>query len=146
MKKLIDWFVKTSWWTKLGKYMEPEIQFVNGSELPDGFGGYCKYGLFSCTIKINEKYINDKGIQKHELAHARQFGRLLWIHSALSFLIGKYNLLIELECYRSQVKEYNYSMKEDYEWIIEALDTKYTTWTSKEKIREYTDYTFKDLL
>ncbi len=145
MKKYLD-KIKNEKYTSKGKYMEPEIQFSEDIGRGPSTGGYCSYGLFSCEIHIKSKYKNDEGIINHELAHARQFGRLFWIHSALVALSGKNRLLIELEAYRCQVKSYKYTNKVQYEWIITALDTKYKTGIPKYKIREYADYVFKDLI
>jgi hypothetical protein len=137
--------VKNESWTSLGKYMEPEIVF-NDKEVPEKYGGYCKYKPFGCTINIKEKYINDKGLHIHELTHSRQYGRLFWIHSGLTLASGWYKLLAELEGYRSQVKEYKYTNKLQYEWIVSTLYEKYDLGISKDNIRYYLDYTLSDLI
>lgn len=146
MFKLIDWFVLNESWTSLGKYMQPKIQFLPNQRFKSYVGGKCSYGIFNCSIKIRKKYINDIGIQKHELCHARQFGRLFWLHSTMSMLSGKYRLLIELEAYRSQVKEYNYRNESDYLCIVDALDTKYNTKVNRSEISKYARYAFLDLI
>ena len=143
---LIDKLVKNEKWTKLGKYMEPEIKYVNEHELPLYVGGICYYEFFGCKILIKSKYKSDTGISSHELAHARQYGRLWWLHSGLRMISAKYKLLIELECYREQIQKYNYNTKAQYEWIIKALHEKYNLKLEKDYIRKYVDYVFKDLI
>lgn len=146
MFKLIDWFVLNESWTSLGKYMQPKIQFLPDQRFKSYVGGHCSYGIFNCAIKIRNKYKEDFGIQNHELCHARQFGRLLWIHSLLSMICGRYRMIIELEAYREQVKAYNYTNELDCLWIVDALDKKYNTKIPRYKISQYARYTFKDLI
>lgn len=131
-------------WTSLGKYMIPEAKYLD--DIKDGFGGYCSYGVFGCKIVIKNKYINDIGILRHEQAHARQYGRLLWIHSFLSSVSSTYRLIIELEAYRSQVSEYEYLEKSQYKWIVDALYVKYDLHMSLDTISELCDYAFSDLI
>lgn len=145
-KWIINKFILNSKWTSLGKYMEPEIEFLPDQRFKSYVGGHCSYGIYNCSIKIREKYRNDIGIQEHELCHARQFGRLLWLHSILGIISGTYRLLIELEAYRSQVSNYNYTDKKEYEWIVDALHTKYNLKKDIYEIRELCDFTFLDLL
>ena len=144
IKFIIDKFVKNEKWTRLGKYMEPK-NICFQTTIKDGWGGYCSYNLFSCDIRIKTKYVTDEGIKKHELAHARQYGRLFWLHLLLRFW-GKYKLLIELEAYRHQVAEYGYKYKSQYLWIIKALNEKYHTNVPLEDIVNITHYVFEDIL
>lgn len=144
-KFLIDKLVLNEKWTSLGKYMIPKMLIISNN-LDKKFGGYCSYKPFSCTITVRPKYEDDEGLIEHEKTHARQYGRLLWLHSLLSWCSGWYRLLVEIEAYRSQVKHYNYTATHHYEWIINSIHEKYNLGISKEKIRMYVDYAFRDLI
>ena len=145
MKKLIDKCILCKGCGESGKWAEPEKIFYT-VELEKWTGGVCNYNLFSKpTIKLRPKYRDDEGIKNHELAHARQYGRLLWLHPLL-LSFGWYRLFTELQAYREQVKAYNYTTKSEYDWIVNSLYSKYNIDMDKKKIQEYADYTFKDLL
>lgn len=144
-KFLIDKMVLNPRWSSWGEYMIPKT-IIYSQTIGRGIGGKCSYNPFSCTIKLHPKYKNDSGILKHEQAHARQYGRLFWIHSTLGMISKRYRLLIELECYREQVKAYNYTDKSEYEWIVIALRDKYNLGIPEASLRLYVDYTFKDLI
>ena len=143
--KLIDIFVLNDKADKRGKWAEPkEITWTN--KMKAWKGGFCSYGFLSTTIEIRPKYKKDLGIRLHELTHARQFGRRLWLHTLLSMWSGKYRLLIELQAYRNQIREYRYTKKSQYDWIVNALDAQYNTGVSKFYIEAYADYAFRDVL
>ncbi len=144
-KILINQMVLNDTWTSLGKYMIPkEVEYTN--HLKEWVGGNCSYNTFNCTIKLRPKYQDDLGILKHEQTHAKQYGRLFWIHAVLGLVSKNYRLLIELEAYREQVKAYSYKSKEEYGWIVKALCDKYNLGMEETTIREYVDYTFMDLI
>lgn len=146
---MFKWFINkmvlNDNWTKKGGYMIPD-KIIYSQTLGRGIGGKCSYNPFSATIKLHPKYKDDKGILEHEKAHARQYGRLFWVHSGLGMVSGWYRLLIEIEAYRSQVKAYSYKSKQEYEWIVTALCDKYRLNISENEIKYYVDYTFDDLI
>jgi hypothetical protein len=144
-KWFIDKMVLNDNWTKRGVYMIPK-RVIYTNAMDNKYGGYCKYYPFRCEISLRPKYKDDKGILEHEKAHARQYGRLFWIHSGLGMVSGWYRLLIELEAYREQVKAYSYKSSKEYEWIVRALRDKYRLNISENEIRHYADYTFDDLI
>jgi hypothetical protein len=144
IKTLVGRLVLNDKWTSLGNYMIPKAKYTE--TIKDGFGGYCKYKPFSCEITIKDKYINDLGILRHEQAHARQYGRLFWLHSLLTMTSKTWRLISELEAYRSQVAVYGYTKESQYEWIVKAIHGKYNLRKSIEEIRELCDYVFSDLL
>ena len=145
MKKLIDRFILCDTCGSRGKWAEPK-KIIYTDNIKDGFGGYCKYGIFGVAIKVRPKYIGDRGLIAHEIVHARQFGRLLWLHSLFTVISGTYRLLVELQAYREQVKAYGYKDESEYEWIVRSLYWKYDTGYSRKEIREYADYCFADII
>jgi len=128
------------------KSLIPYTVDYKDSKVPESFGGVCTYSLFKSKIYIKEKYINDVGLLRHEITHAKQFGRLWIIHTTLYLLSSTYRLFMELEAYREQVKAYNYKKGLDYSWIIDALYNKYNLEMSKESIQIYADYMFYDII
>lgn len=130
---------------KRGKWAEPK-QITWTGDMPKWKGGFCDYGFLSTTIKIRPKYKKDFGLRLHELTHARQFGRRLWLHTLLSMYSGKYRFLIELQAYRNQVREYRYVNKEQYGWVVDRLNEQYNTGVAKIDIQTCADYVFKDVL
>lgn len=145
-KWFIKLFVLNDTWTKLGKYMEPDIFYRPDHFFKRFVGGYCKTSWFSASIYIRHKYQFDEGIKKHELCHARQFGRFWLLHTWMYQNWQFYRLVAELEAYREQVKAYKYTKKLDYAWIVNALKYKYNLNMDREVIQEYADYIFMDLL
>jgi len=64
-------------------------------------------------IRINEKYLSDRGILEHELVHVRQFYKLPIIHSLFYLLIKSYRYECELEAYAEQLRWYSSGIYED---------------------------------
>lgn len=131
---------------KIDTYLPTEVVYSDEGLKP-WVGGTCTYGFFSNYIQIREKYRNDKGILKHELTHARQYGNLLWLHLLLKYS-DKYTLFIELDAYREQIKQYNYNTKDQYSWVIDALTNKdkYNLDIQRKEATEYADFMFGDLI
>lgn len=126
----------------LGFWMKDPVIEWGDRKLREGTGGKCFYKAFSCEVIIKEKYREDMGIINHELDHYRQYKRLFWYHSGMMLISAKYRLKIELEAYTEQVKAYDYTDKKQYDWIVNALFTKYNLGMSKEYLQEKADETF----
>lgn len=148
MKQLEKWIIDTFFMDKgtKGQWMVPEITWSEEGLNPWS-GGHCKYYPFKCEIVIRPKYINDIGIQEHEITHARQYGRLFWLHNWLR-VFPKYTLWVELEAFRAQVKQYNYTSGHGYRWIIKALTDpkRYNLKMTYKEAKVYADYMFKDII
>ena len=82
------------------------------------------FGLGTCKIIINPKYLDDKGILNHELVHEKQYKRK-WNHAAKYKFNKNYRFECELEAYKEQIKEYKYKDIKQCSWIIDALVNKY---------------------
>ena len=67
-------------------------------------------GIF---IRINKKYLNDRGLLEHELTHVKQFYKLPIIHSLLYLLIKNYRYECELEAYVEQLRWYSLETHEN---------------------------------
>jgi len=117
----------------------PKYNITYSDDLPDGVGGRTFYpfpylfGLGTCEIIIRPKYKDDKGILKHEIKHAEQYGKVFF-HGLLIMFSGEYRYKCELEAYTEQIKEYKYKSVKDCSWIIDALATKYNLNIGKAKI------------
>jgi len=148
MKKIEKWFLtKLKEDKKIKSYIPKTIEY----NLKDDswIGGYAHYNFFSVDIHLRKKYKEtDFGILAHELTHARQYSRLLWLHLLLIYFSDKYVLFIELDAYREQIKYYNYTNKSQYLWIVNALinPNKYGLKISATEAIEYADFMFEDLL
>jgi len=66
------------------------------------------------VIRINEKYINDRGLLEHELTHVKQFYKLPFINDFLYTLLKSWRYKCELEAYAEQLRWY----------LIETIDVK----------------------
>ena len=141
----ISFIVENKWLSNMGKWAIPKDIHVT-DDLPTWVGGKFEVINFAPTIKVRQKYKNDTGLINHEKCHARQFGRLLFIHIVAYKYSKTYRLLSELEAYREQVKTYRYSNIDDYAWIPRALHRKYNLGLSRAKINIYCNLCFKDLL
>lgn len=82
------------------------------------------FGLGTCKIIINPKYLDDKGILNHELVHEKQYKRK-WNHAVKYKFNKNYRFECELEAYKEQIKEYKYKDIKQCSWIIDALVNKY---------------------
>ncbi len=72
-------------------------------------GGKTK-GIF---IRINGKYLDDRGLLEHELIHVKQFYKLPFINEFLYTLFKSYRYKCELEAYAEQLNWYPVETFED---------------------------------
>ena len=99
-------------------------------KLKDWVGAKVKYPLIpkygTCVILVRPKYIErgDRGIINHELVHVKQYSNNFF-HQIKNYWSKTYRYECELEAYKEQIKEYNYTSINQAEWIIQALMEKY---------------------
>ena len=105
--------------------------------LPDWVGGKCYYPIIplvgKCRIVIRTKYKDDKGLLAHEVCHYKQYKRNLF-HTALYALYKPYRYKCELEAYKEQIREYEYTNIGQCGWIVNALEKKYNLGITREQI------------
>jgi len=128
--------------TSLGKWAIPSTIHYIKPEL----SGSCTCYLIKCVIEIDPSKKDDLGLLKHEMVHAKQFGRLWLLDSLLKYLSSNYRLVSELEAYMAQVEYRKYTDAKQYEWIIESLFTNYDLGIGKDVIQYNADKFFKDTL
>jgi len=147
--KIILWFIRVfiinEGRGKYGSYVYPIKKEVTNN-LPDNMVARTICTFTGPKVQIRLKYVLDKGVLNHELAHCRQCGRLLILHPILYKLSKHYRLLSELQAYREQVKEYQYTKFNEFTWIIDRLVNEYNIKFNRTIIRELCVYTFADIL
>ena len=106
--------------------MKYRIEYTDN--LKDWQGATCSYPWYpkwgTCVIRIRPKYIDDVGIRKHEIEHARQYSDDFFHALKYSFL-KSYRYKCELQAYKMQIQEYRYTDIKQCGWIVDALEKKY---------------------
>lgn len=118
--------------------MQPIIIFTD--KIDSKFGGFCEFPSLlmrllrkPCVIKIRPKYKADIGLLKHELKHVEQFYNDYFYGLKYRF-IKSFRYKVELEAYKEQIIEYNYTSISQAYWVIDALLSKYNLGVSKDTI------------